>query len=200
MDDGMQIDYNILRTYGGVAKKVAKDELIYEEGSIPRFYFQVIEGEVVEYCSNAEGKELIQGFFGEGKSFGEPSLLMDKNYPSSARATKESVVVKITKNKLQNILRDYPDSINSLLYTFANRLHYKSALAQVWVSATPEDKILHFLVLNFESESKEKRKEVTLTRQQIANYTGLRVETVIRTLKKMSKENVVEIKNRKLYY
>lgn len=196
----MQIDYNILRAYGGVAKKISKDELIFEEGTIPRFFYQVIEGEVVQYCSNAEGKELIQGFFKAGECFGESALLSDKNHPNSARAVKNSVVVIITKNKLQNIFRDYPDILNAMLYRLANQMHYTLSLSKIWVSPTPEEKIANFLELNYDGELKNKRREVLLTRQQIANYTGLRVETVIRTLKKMCQEDLVEIRNRKLYY
>ncbi len=41
---------------------------------------------------------------------------------------------------------------------------------------------------------------VNHTRQEIANLTGLRVETVIRTLKKMETEKLVCIINRKLYF
>lgn len=42
--------------------------------------------------------------------------------------------------------------------------------------------------------------EVPLTRQQLASMTGLRVETVIRTIKKMEQQNIVKIINRKIYY
>lgn len=196
----MQIDYNILRAYGGVAKKVTKDELIYEEGSIPRFYHQVIEGEVMLYCSNTEGKELTQGTFSSGKSFGEPSLLIEKVYPNNARATTDSVVVKITKNKLMNIFRDYPELSESLLHTFAERIYKSASHARIWVSPNPEEKILRFLEIHYPNEGKSNRAEITQTRQQIANYTGLRVETVIRTLKKMSKDGKVAIINRKLFY
>lgn len=200
MAENMQIDYNILRAYGGVAKKIAKEELIFEEDTIPRFFYQVIEGEVVQYCSNTEGKELIQSFFTVGECFGEAALLSDKNHPNSVRATQDSVIVIITKNKLQNIFRDYPDILNAMLYTLANRMHYTLSLSKIWVSPTPEEKITSFLELNYDNELGGKRKEVHLTRQQIANYTGLRVETVIRTLKKMCQEDLVEIRNRKLYY
>lgn len=38
-----------------------------------------------------------------------------------------------------------------------------------------------------------------LTRQYIADLTGLRVETVIRTLKELEQKNEVKIINRKVY-
>lgn len=196
----MQIDYNILRAYGGVAKKVTKDELIYEEGALPRFYFQVIEGEVMLYCSNTEGKELIQETFAAGNSFGEPSLLIEKVYPNNARATTDSVVVKITKNKLLNIFRDYPELSQNLLQTLAERIYTSASHARIWVSPTPEEKILKFLDIYYPKSGDKDRVEISQTRQQIANYTGLRVETVIRTLKKMSMDGKVAIINRKLFY
>ncbi|SIS71110.1 Crp-like helix-turn-helix domain-containing protein [Chryseobacterium ureilyticum] len=42
--------------------------------------------------------------------------------------------------------------------------------------------------------------EVPLTRQQIANLTGLCVETVIRTVKKMEQEELVKINGRHIMY
>ena len=41
---------------------------------------------------------------------------------------------------------------------------------------------------------------VPFTRQEIANFTGLRVETVIRTFTKMKANNKIEIINHKIYF
>lgn len=196
----MNIDYNILRAYGGVAKKVAKDDLVFEEGTTPRFFYQVIEGEVMLFCSNTDGKELIQGLLAAGKSFGEPSLFLEKNHSYSARAVKDSVIVIITKDKLLNIFRDYPNLTNALVKTLAERVHYQSSLFKIWVNPIPEEKIMSFLEVNYPKTDMNERKEIPLTRQQIANYIGLRVETVIRTLVRMKEANKVEIINRKLFY
>lgn len=42
--------------------------------------------------------------------------------------------------------------------------------------------------------------EVLLTRQQIANLTGLRVETVIRAVKKIEHENALRLEGRQILY
>ncbi|WP_228406521.1 helix-turn-helix domain-containing protein [Chryseobacterium sp. AG844] len=39
-----------------------------------------------------------------------------------------------------------------------------------------------------------------LTRQQIANLTGLRVETVIWTIKKMAQEKILKLDGRTIFY
>ncbi len=39
----MQIDYDILIAYGGMAKKIKKGDILFWEGNIPRFCYQVME-------------------------------------------------------------------------------------------------------------------------------------------------------------
>lgn len=41
--------------------------------------------------------------------------------------------------------------------------------------------------------------EVTFTRQQLSDMLGLRVETVIRTIKQLEKEGHLKIKDRKVF-
>ena len=196
----MQIDYDILMTYGGVAKKFSKGEFIFHEDTQPYYFYQVITGEVKMYSTNAEGRELTQGHIKDGHSFGEPPLLLNKPYPSTAQACVDSVVVKLRKEHFQNILTDYPEFMGRLMYAFANRLYLKASAVQVWVKQTPEEKILQFLCNEKHNLMHCLEQPLPYTRQQIADFVGVRVETVIRTLTKMCKEGKVKIVDHKLYY
>ncbi|MBK6785512.1 MAG: helix-turn-helix domain-containing protein [Saprospiraceae bacterium] len=51
-----------------------------------------------------------------------------------------------------------------------------------------------------ENNLTQQRALIPYTRQQIADFLGLRVETVIRTLIKMEQEKSVEIRKHKLYF
>lgn len=196
----MDIDYDILITYGGVTRKIAKDDFIFYEDTFPYYYYQLVSGEVKMYSTNAEGKELIQGVLKAGQSFGEPPLLLGKVYPSTAQANSESVIVKIRKEHFENILNDYPELMGKLMYTFADRLYNKAVAMQVWVQQTPEDKILQFLSNKKADFSGCLNEPLPYTRQDIADFIGVRVETVIRTLSRMNKEGKVKIIDHKLYY
>lgn len=198
----MQIDYDILITYGAVARKFVKGEFIFYEDTAPYYYYQLISGEVRLYSANAEGKELTQGVFTAGQSFGEPPLLLDKIYPSTAQANTDSVIIKIKKEHFFNLLNDYPEFIRKMMYCFAERIYNKSTSVRVWVQQTPEDKIKQFLsnTKSFAMGDCNSEQLLPYTRQQIADFTGLRVETVIRTLSRMSKDGKVKIINHKLYY
>ena len=50
-----------------------------------------------------------------------------------------------------------------------------------------------------DSDADGKRFKVNLTRQQIANMTGLRVETVIRTIRAMQDKGLVTIERGKIF-
>lgn len=194
----MQIDHNILIAYGGVSKRVSKGSFIFMEGDTPRFFFQLVEGEVKMFSTNIEGKEFIQGVFTGGNSFGEPPLLASKCYPSTAQASADSVIVKISKDKFINILQDYPSTALSLLQTFAKRLYNKATSTKILIGRTPEEKILGFFNKVRSTDCNEKIL-IPYTRQEIADYTNLRVETVIRALLKMHEEGKVFIKDHKVY-
>jgi CRP/FNR family transcriptional regulator len=197
----MFIDTDTLITWGGVAKKYKKGEYIFHEEEHARFYHQIISGTVKLFNSNFDGKEFTQGEFKKGESFGEPLLFIDETYPSSAIATEDSVILKLTKEKFFDILDEYPALQKKLLSLLSRRIYNKAITAREIINNSPETRILAFLNYykkknNFENEEIE----IPYTRQEIANYTGLRVETVIRTLAKMQSKNQVKIVNRKLIY
>ena len=195
----MQIDLDLLFTWGAIAKEYKKNEFIFSEGETANFYYQIIEGCVRMYNSNEEGKEFTQGYFKNGQSFGEPPLFIDEDYPSTAIAFQDSKVIKLSKEKFLKILDDYPSIQKAFLNLMACRIHSKTKTTKDIVNQKPEFRILAFLNAHKNPECNHKEL-VPFTRQEIANFTGLRVETVIRELSKMNKDRKVEIRNHKLYY
>ena len=66
----MQIDLDLLFSWGAVAKKYKKNEVIFNENEVAYFYYQIIEGSIRMYNSNDEGKEFTQGLFYKGTALG----------------------------------------------------------------------------------------------------------------------------------
>ncbi len=196
----MQIDYNILITYGGYAKKLTKGQVVFHEGDTPVYYYQVITGAVKMFSISEDGKELMLAIFTAGHSFGEPPLFLGKNYPASAEAIADTVIVKITKAGLLAILKDYHEICFGLLTTFAERIYSKATITHILNISKPEERLRLF----FENLSQRKKTEgkllIPYTRQQIADFTGLRVETVIRTMLRMCKEGKLKMVDHKVYY
>jgi CRP/FNR family transcriptional regulator len=197
----MQIDLDLLFTWGAVAKKYHKSEVIFNENEIANFYYQIIDGGVRMFNSNEEGKEFTQGIFCNGDSFGEPPLFIDDVYPSTAIIIQDSTIVKLSKDKFLRILDEYPTIQKSFLTLFARKIHTKANTCKEIINQKPEFRIIAFLN-HFKKKSNNCNDKILIpyTRQEIANFTGLRVETVIRVFSKMNECNKVEIINHKIYY
>lgn len=196
----MHIDYDLIITYGGIAKKISKGEIVFSENSEPKYYYQVLSGSIKIYTSNIQGKEFVQDIYTPGQSFGEPPLLIDKKYLITAEAQEESVILLLKKENFMQLIDEHKEIHFELTKDLANRAYNTLFSAQILANPSPEDKILKFLNQLVEKNIIEKNTPIPYTRQQIANQIGLRVETVIRSLNKLQKENKVQIINRKLYY
>lgn len=196
----MHIDLDLLFSWGAIAKEYKKNDTIFNEDDLSNFFFQIIEGTVKMINLNDEGKEFTQGYFSEGQSFGEPPLLIDENYPSAAIAMCDSKIIKLSKDKFFKILDEYPCIHRNLLNLLAKRIHSKAITTKAIINQKPEYRINAFLKAHKSGLNNGSKELVNFTRQEIANFTGLRVETVIRELSKMSKINTVEIINHKIYY
>lgn len=195
----MQIDIDLLYTWGAVAKEYKKGEIIFEEEGIANFYYQIIDGCIKMFNTNDKGKEFTQGYFFNGQSFGEPPLFIDERYPSTAMAFHDTKIIKLSKDKFIRILDEYPSITKQFLNLMALRIHSKAKTSKDIINQSPAFRIIAFF--NTRKKNKQGERElVPYTRQEIANFTGLRVETVIRALSKMNTENKIEIKNHKIYY
>lgn len=197
----MQIDLDLLYSWGAVAKKYKKNEVVFDEDEVANFYYQILDGSVRMYNSNDEGKEFTQGIFGKGDGFGEPPLFINETYPSKAITILDSTIVKLSKDKFIKILDEYPSIQKFFLVLLAEKIHSKSKISKEIINQKPEHRIIAFLN-TFKKKLGNSHEKVMIpyTRQEIANYTGLRVETVIRVFAQMNKNSKVEIINHKIYY
>lgn len=196
------IPTKILQAYKARLVRTRKDQLLFSEGDKATDFFQVEEGQVRMFILNNEGQEFTQGVFQAGESFGEPALLGDFTYPSSAIAVSDGKVWRLPKPEFLQLLKENFELHLKLDYVLCQRLQYKSMVLTEISAHTPEHRlttILKYLKSKMDAKSKEKT-IIPYTRQQLADMTGLRVETVIRTIKKMEQEGKLVIEERKIKF
>jgi len=180
---------------------VQKDEYIFLEDEPASFYFQVISGTVKMSSYSESGQEFIQGVFKAGQSFGEPALFGDFPYPNNAIATEPSELARLPKDIFFDLLRENFEIHKKFNALFSNRLRYKAILLKEISSYCPDHVIMTLLKYLRDNARTEEKSQfiIPYTRQQIADMTGLRVETVIRTVKQLQKEGKLEIRQHKIY-
>ncbi|MFC4163413.1 Crp/Fnr family transcriptional regulator [Epilithonimonas zeae] len=198
----MVIKQCILESVGAFTQNYDSAEPIFLENDVPKFYFQIIEGKVKLNNYNAEGKEVLHNILENGQSVGESSLFLDGTYPVNAIALTSSKVLKLPRSAFIDLLLTNPEISMEINKRISSFLHFKHVMGQIICTHNPMAKIKALLDY-LKSIHKDKEPfsfQVPFTRQEMANLTGLCVETTIRTVKTMEMNNIVKIRNRKILY
>ncbi len=197
----MTIDTDTLLAMGATYKKVSAGELIFNEGSVCSFYYQLESGSVRWSNIDDEGNEFIQNVIEPGDCFGELPLFDDLPYAASAIAETDSVVIRLHRSQFNQLILERPDIHFNFTRLMAERLRFKFMLLKELSHHDPEQSITKLLAYFKENKKNicSKCNKVNLTRQQIANMTGLRVETVIRTIRSLHDKGELKIQKGKVY-
>lgn len=195
------IDIDLLLTWGATYKKVQRDEIIFHEGTSANFYYQLISGKVRWVNINEDGKEFIQLIVEPGESFGELPMFDDLPYAATAIAEEDSVLIRLHKSSFLQLLKDNTDIHFAFTRLLTHRLRFKFLTIRELACCSPEHRIT--TLLNYFKQTNRhtcpKCHRVKLTRKQIADMTGLRVETVIRAMRQLHDKGEVVIEKGKVY-
>jgi len=198
----MIIDINILLAWGAVYKKLGRGEFIFSEGSQCSYYNQLVSGIVKWVNIDDDGKEYIQTMIEPGECFGELPLFDDGLYAASAIAEEEVVLIRLRKNTFLQLIKEHNEIHFAFTKLLAKRVRFKFLLLKSIAYHAPEVRISTLL-----SYLKKEHKnfcancnQLKLTRQQIADMTGLRVETVIRSMRNMHDVGDIVIERGKVFY
>lgn len=139
---------------------------------------------------NEDGKEFIQGIFKAKQYFGEPALLLDRVYLAYTIASKDCELVMVDREGFHKMLEEDRSFSTDLILTLSKRLFYKSMMLEELANEQADHRIL--TLVNYLCRDLEKGAVLKVTRQALADMSGMRVETVIRTIRKL--EDAGELK------
>lgn len=195
------IDIDILLAWGATYKKYDVGDFIFNEGDHCSYYFQLVEGQVKWINISDEGKEFIQTLIDPGECFGEIPLFDDEPYVATAVAQSESLILRLPKHLFIQLIKENSEINLKFCRLLAHRLRYKFMILKTNAFENPEIRITTILnyYKNKELAGNNDGFKINLTRQQIANMTGLRVETVIRTIRSLNEKGLLNIKNGKVF-
>jgi CRP-like cAMP-binding protein len=190
-----RIPEELLRQYGARLVRLRKGEAVFEQGDPADQFCVVGSGQVRMVVLSERGREFTQGYFREGQSFGEPPFFAATRSPASAEAVEESTVWKCPREGFLRLLREHPDIHLAVTRTLSRRLIYKAMMLGEIAVEEAEHRLATLIryIRRTQAPAPGTAWRVPFTRQQLADMTGLRVETVIRTVKAMESRGVLRI-------
>lgn len=195
------LDPQLLLSFGAQFHTVEKGDALFWEGTTCQYYYQVHSGQFKWVNIGEDGKEFIQRIIEAGQCIGELPLFDGGAYAASAFAILKSEVIRLPIEQFQEMMLSHPELQAKFLNRLAAMVRFKFFMNKEIAFDDPEKLILtvfeyfktHKMYIN------EVDNLVLLTRQQIADLTGLRVETVIRVIRNLNDKKVVRIEDRKIY-
>lgn len=196
------IDDQFLNESQALTKVYHKGETIIEEGSKALFFYYLKEGDLSVFNYGEDGKEFIQHQIQKNSFFGEPAVLLERPFPGSVEVTSaEATVFKIERKNFLDYLMRHPEQMLEFTKSMAQKSIIKTTNIRNLIFLNPEDRLLrHFSDLKKAQGTSNEDFLIDMTRQDLANLTGLRIETVIRTIKKMERDGKLIIKKGKIYF
>ena len=175
----MNIKYLLEKQFKVISYK--KGETIYRPDTPPRAVYFIKSGKVKMVTVNNEGQEFIQGLFKSSEYFGEPALLLNKPYLAYTIALQDSEIIPVDEKTFYGFLESDAAFSKRLILNLSNRLFYKSMMLEELANEHADHRVK--TLLNYLLRDVAPGQELKVTRQQMADMTGLRVETVIRIIK-----------------
>lgn len=195
------IPVSLLIEKGATQRKADVGEVIFNEGAPASFYYQLVSGRV-RWCNILDdGKEVLHKVVEADESFGQFPLFDDEPYAASAIADTPCVMYRLSAPSFHEILEERPDIHLEFTKSLVQQLRFKYLLTNLLANQSPET-VITKLIEHFNCHQKficGDCNRLMLTRQQLANMTGLRVETIIRAIKQMEKEDKVSIVKGKVF-
>lgn len=165
-----------------------------DEGEKADAFFNITAGTARLYKLLPDGRRQITGFAGVGHFLG---LAVSATYAFSAEAVDAVRVCRFSRPRLRRLLEDFPAMEQRLLDVAANELVAAQEQMLLLGRKTARERLASFLVARSAGSTpcgpNQARLHLPMGRGDIADYLGLTIETVSRTLTRLKSEKLIEI-------
>ncbi|MFZ5791041.1 MAG: helix-turn-helix domain-containing protein [Pseudomonadota bacterium] len=178
-----------------VMMKYAKNQTIYYEGDEAGYNFKVLSG-TVRLCKVTEdGRRQIAAFPTAGDFFGWAD---QGTYNYSAEAVTDVVLERYARRQVEEAVKSNPRTSHRVLALLSSQLASAQDHLLLLGRMTAEERVATFLLewakqCDDAMEAKATTVELPMNRRDIADYLGLTIETVSRTLSAMKRDGHISL-------
>jgi CRP/FNR family nitrogen fixation transcriptional regulator len=172
----------------GAPMTFKKGAEIYGENEPADYVYKLVSGTARSYKILNDGRRQIQGFHFPGDMFG---LEAGTEHEASAEAMSDATVLVVRRSAvLAAATRD--SDVATQLWNYTSRELRQARDHAMLLVKTAQERVASFL-LQLADRARGNAVELPMSRQDIADYLGLTIETVSRTLTQFQDEAAIEL-------
>jgi len=173
----------------GAPMSFGRNSEIYGEGEPADYVYKVVSGTVRTSKILADGRRQIGSFYLPSDVFG---LEIGDDHSFSAEAITESRVLVVRRSALMGLANRDGD-VARQMWTLAGRELARVQDHILLLVKTAQERVVGFLLEMADRTPEADAVELPMSRQDIADYLGLTIETVSRTLTMLESEGAIEL-------
>ncbi len=169
----------------------SRGELLFSDGEKAVGFFVVLDGKVKVYKLSPEGKERILHIIHPGGTFAEAAIFADGLYPAYAEPLQSSKLLFLPKEGFLNLLMDNGRiSINMIAGLSKFLRQFANQIEDLTFKDVPSRLARYLMTL---SEGVKASVDLPISKSQLASNLGTVGETLSRTLRKLSEDDLISV-------
>ena len=173
----------------GAVMSFPRNSEIFGENEPAEYVYRVVSGSVRTYKILNDGRRQVGGFYLPGDIFG---LEFAEEHTFSAEAISDAKVV-VVKHSAIRALSGRDPAIGSELFALTGRELRRVQDRMLLLVKSAQERVASFLLEMAERAGSGNTIELPMSRQDIADYLGLTIETVSRTLTGLASGAAIEV-------
>lgn len=176
--------------FTGPCLRHARDEEIFCEGDTADYVYQVISGSVRTCRLLRDGRRQIDEFHLAGDYFG---IEAGDLHRVTAEAMADTTVRMVRRGALSDLAAQRPDVARALFRLTVEGLQRSQDHVLMLGRKSARERVVGLLVDLADRTGAQSELDVPMSRQDMADYLGLTIETVSRTLTQLQADGVIAL-------
>jgi CRP-like cAMP-binding protein len=177
----------------GACMSFSRNAEIYGENEPADYLYKIVSGTVRTYKVLIDGRRQVGAFYLPGDMFG---LETGNEHSFSAEAISDCKIIVIKRSAVLALAARDNEVARQMWELTARELHRVQEHSLVLIKSA-EERVAGFLLEMAERGAGSGTVELPMSRQDIADYLGLTIETISRTLKHLEDAATIEVAKRR---
>jgi len=174
----------------GLKLPFARNEEVYGQDEPAEYLYKVISGSVRTNKLMDDGRRQVGAFYLPGDIFG---LESGSAHRFSAEAMAETVLLAVKRSTLVALAQTDTAVARELWQITARELDHVHDQMMLLGRSSAQERVASFLAEMADRSENHAEFDLPMSRQDIADYLGLTIETVSRTFSSLERKHVIEL-------
>lgn len=177
-------------------RTVEKGGLLFSQGEEASGFYFLVDGKVKLFKLSGEGKEKILHIIMPGSTFAEAALFGDGGYPAFAETLKKSDLIFFPRREFLGVLQQNSRIAINIIAGLSKFLRFFTTQIEELTFKDVPSRLAQFLIQL--PGARQGKVLLPITKSELASRIGTVSETLSRTFRKLSDEELIEVAGKEI--